>query len=159
MRKLAEFMKVEGFRSLELVTDSWSVKLGGGEKSTESAERDEMPKLGQEEARSTTVEPDKLARANKEAVEEVLPFGSPAKGKIFEVRSPLIGRFIAGLDDGAPYVTIGRRVNKGDVLCVIDTGEFHNEITSDIEGDVVEIVVADGDGLEYDQIMFKIMSR
>ncbi len=73
------------------------------------------------------------------------------------VRSPMVGTFyIAPAPDTAPYVAKGKRVADGDVLCIIEAMKLMNEIKSDITGVITEILVENGQPVEFDQPLFKI---
>ena len=79
--------------------------------------------------------------------------------KVFDVRSPLAGVFLASLDaNDKPLTYVGRIVEDGDVLCFIQAGKEINEITTDTAGEVVEIATHEGQTIGQNQIMFKIRS-
>lgn len=73
------------------------------------------------------------------------------------IRSPMVGTFYtAPAPDAAPYVTKGKSVSKGDVLCIIEAMKLMNEIKSDVGGIIQEILVENGQPVEFDQPLFKI---
>jgi biotin carboxyl carrier protein len=51
---------------------------------------------------------------------------------------------------------VGKRVRKGDVLCIVEAMKQMNEIVADIDGEIVEVCVTNGDIVEYDEVMFRI---
>ena len=74
-----------------------------------------------------------------------------------EIKSPLIGIFYAApAPDSPPYVRLGKRVKKGDVLCVIEAMKQMNEIVADADGEVAEMCLKNGEIVEFDQVMFRI---
>lgn len=74
-----------------------------------------------------------------------------------DIKAPMVGVFYSAPSPGAtPYVSIGSKVKKGDVLCIIEAMKLMNEITSDFDGEIVDICVMDGDVVEYGQPLFKI---
>ena len=76
---------------------------------------------------------------------------------ISEVKSPMVGVFFAApAPDAEPFVQVGDRVKKGDVLCVIEAMKIMNEIVSETDGEIVDICVQNGQVVEYSQILFKI---
>ena len=78
-----------------------------------------------------------------------------AAGK--EVRSPMVGMFYAAPTPGAaPFVSVGDRVHKGDVLCIIEAMKLMNEITAEQDGEITEVCVENGAVVEYDQPLFRI---
>jgi len=74
-----------------------------------------------------------------------------------EIKSPIVGVFYsAPSPDGQPFVCIGDKVKKGDVLCIIETMKLLNEITADADGEIVDICIKNGDIAEYGQTLFKM---
>jgi acetyl-CoA carboxylase biotin carboxyl carrier protein len=74
-----------------------------------------------------------------------------------KVRSPMVGTmYISPSPEAAPFVTVGQRVKVGDTLCIVEAMKMFNEIEADRAGVVVEILVANGDPIEYDQPLFII---
>ena len=68
------------------------------------------------------------------------------------VKSPIVGTFYASpAPDKESFVKVGQQVKKGDVLFIIESMKLMNEVTSDVEGVVQEILVKNGDAVEYDQ--------
>ncbi len=73
------------------------------------------------------------------------------------IKSPMVGVFYAAsAPDRPPFVSVGSAVNKGDVVCIIEAMKIMNEITADESGTITEILVENGDVVEYDQPLFKI---
>ena len=74
-----------------------------------------------------------------------------------EVSSPMVGTFYRRpAVDAEPYVEIGDRVKKGDVLCIVEAMKLMNEIESEITGTVKEVCLDDGQMIEYGEVMFRI---
>lgn len=68
------------------------------------------------------------------------------------VKSPIVGTFYAAsAPDKAPFVAVGKQVKKGDVLMIIESMKLMNEVQSDFDGTVTEILVSNGQAVEYDQ--------
>ena len=74
------------------------------------------------------------------------------------VNAPLVGTFYrAGGPDAAPFVEVGDRVEPGDVLCVIEAMKLMNDIKAEFAGEVVEILVENGQAVEYGQPLFSML--
>ncbi len=73
------------------------------------------------------------------------------------INAPMVGVFYAASAPGKePYVSVGTKVNKGDVVCIIEAMKCMNEIQAEEDGEITEILVKDGDLVEYGQPLFKI---
>lgn len=108
-----------------------------------------------------------VAQAVMPAVESPIQTGdmasltaAPAKetqlsGKI--VKSPLVGTFyVAPSEDADPYVRVGDTVKKGQTLAIVEAMKLMNEIESDFDGVVTEVLVQNGEPVEYGQPLFCI---
>ena len=74
------------------------------------------------------------------------------------VKSPMIGTFyMKPSPDSNPYVEVGSIVKKGTVLCIIEAMKLMNEIESEYEGKIVEILVKDGETVDYGKPLFRIV--
>lgn len=68
------------------------------------------------------------------------------------VKAPIVGTFYAKpAPDKAPFVEVGKEVKKGDVLMIIESMKLMNEVQSEFDGVVKEILVSDGTAVEFDQ--------
>ena len=77
------------------------------------------------------------------------------KGNI--IKSPMVGTFYLKPSPTAePYIEIGKEVKKGDVLCIIEAMKLMNEIESEYTGKVIEILVKDGEAVEYGTPLLRI---
>ncbi|SKA78095.1 biotin carboxyl carrier protein [Clostridium sp. USBA 49] len=76
----------------------------------------------------------------------------------FIVTSPIVGTFYASSGPGAePFVKVGSKVKKGDTLCIIEAMKLMNEIESEVDGTVTEILVENEQMVEYGQPLFRII--
>jgi acetyl-CoA carboxylase biotin carboxyl carrier protein len=79
------------------------------------------------------------------------------KGGGNEVKSPMVGTFYSAPEPGAkPYVSVGSRVSKGQILCIIEAMKIMNEIESEVAGLVTEVLASDAQPVEYGQPLFRI---
>ncbi|HEX6900467.1 MAG TPA: acetyl-CoA carboxylase biotin carboxyl carrier protein [Thermoanaerobaculia bacterium] len=83
------------------------------------------------------------------------PAGPPAGSHI--VTSPIVGTFYrAPSPDADPFVEVGSRVKKGQVLCIIEAMKLMNEIESDADGTVAEIYPQNAQAVEFGEPLFAI---
>mgnify|MGYP001076703963 CR=1 FL=1 len=86
---------------------------------------------------------------------EVKNEGTKTQGNI--VKSPMVGTFYAKSSPTAEtFVQVGSKVKKGDTLCIIEAMKLMNEIESEFDGEVVEILAKDDEMVEYGQALFVI---
>ncbi len=80
-----------------------------------------------------------------------------AVSDLVESRSPIVGTYYqSSSPDAPPFVTVNDTVKKGDVLCIIEAMKLMNEIEAEISGTIVEVLVENGQAVEYDQPLFRI---
>ncbi len=88
------------------------------------------------------------------------PAGGPAAGPppgSHILNSPIVGTFYrAPAPDADPFVEIGSRVKKGQVLCIIEAMKLMNEIESDVDGEILEIYPQNGQPVEFGEPLFAI---
>ena len=73
------------------------------------------------------------------------------------VKSPMVGTFYAKPSPTAePFVEVGQVVKKGETLCIIEAMKLMNEIESEFDGKIKEILVSDGEAVEYGKPLFII---
>ncbi|HWG86697.1 MAG TPA: acetyl-CoA carboxylase biotin carboxyl carrier protein [Candidatus Acidoferrales bacterium] len=83
-----------------------------------------------------------------------------AEEELHLVKSPIVGTFYEAPGPGAPpFVKPGDTVQAGQVLCIIEAMKLMNEIESDMAGEVVKILAANGKPVEYGQPLFSIRPR
>ncbi len=72
-----------------------------------------------------------------------------------EVRAPIVGTFYsAPSPDSPPFVSVGDRIAKGDVLCIIEAMKLMNEIESEVDGVVKQILTDNAQPVQYDETLF-----
>jgi acetyl-CoA carboxylase biotin carboxyl carrier protein len=77
--------------------------------------------------------------------------------EIYVVRSPFVGTFYRSpAPDSAAYTEVGKRVRRGQVVCIIEAMKLMNEIESEVDGTVLEVMVKNGDTVQYGDALFKL---
>ncbi len=81
-------------------------------------------------------------------------------GSLHVVSSPVVGTFYRAPAPGEePYVEVGDRIGVGQTLCIVEAMKLMNEIPADVSGEVVEVLVENARGVEYDQPLFRIRAE
>lgn len=83
-----------------------------------------------------------------------------AKARYLEVKSPMVGTYYSSPEPGSKqYVAVGDRIAKGQTLCIIEAMKIMNEIESEFDGVVREMLVDNAQPVEYGQVLFRIDSN
>jgi acetyl-CoA carboxylase biotin carboxyl carrier protein len=85
------------------------------------------------------------------------PEAQPMASNLAEITSPMVGTFYrAAAPDLPPFTDIGKRISKGDPLCIIEAMKLMNELEAEIQGVVREVCVSNGEPVEYGQVLFRV---
>lgn len=93
--------------------------------------------------------------------EKPTPFPAPQnvkpEGSYFYVSSPMVGTFYASPSpDDPPFVKVGDSVNEETVVCIIEAMKVMNEVKSQVQGKIVEVLLKNGDPVEFGTKIFRI---
>lgn len=148
VKELAEIMKDTGLSYLKYKDDDFEIEMG--------EKRPNMPPMPPMMApMAAPAAPMAMAVASAPGAEATAQTAPVASGNV--MKAPIVGTFYAAPAPGkAPFVTIGSTVSKGDVLFIIESMKVMNEVTSEFDGRVAEILVKDGDAVEFDQPILRI---
>ena len=73
------------------------------------------------------------------------------------IKSPMVGTFYASSSPKAePFVKIGDKVRKGQVVCIVEAMKLMNEIEAEFDGEIIEICKKDEDMVEYGEVLLKV---
>lgn len=87
------------------------------------------------------------------------PTEPPRDEDLVDVLAPMVGTFYQAPAPGAePFVRRGSQVKCGDTLCILEAMKLMNEIEAEIEGEVVEVAVQNGDLVEFGQVLMTLRS-
>ncbi len=85
------------------------------------------------------------------------PKAEAPKVALLEIKSPMVGTYYSAPEPGAkPYVSIGDRISKGQIVCIIEAMKIMNELESEYDGVVREIGVTDSHPVEYGQVLYRL---
>lgn len=95
------------------------------------------------------------APVQKEIVEEQV-----TTNDYYEIVSPMVGTFYAAPSpEDSPYVQVGDTVQPTTVVCIVEAMKLFNEIEAEVSGEIVEVLVEDGQLVEYGQPLFYVKER
>ncbi len=99
---------------------------------------------------------EKLA-ASQISIQKEKPQIKEAKKNTIEIKAPMVGTFYrSSSPEAGPFVEIGTVIDPGQVLCIIEAMKLMNEIKSDVKGKVVDILVENGNPIEFGQVLFLV---
>ena len=85
------------------------------------------------------------------------PSSAQMEGGLVKIKSLMVGTFYATpTPDSEPYVEVGSHVSPQTVVCIIEAMKVMNEIKAETSGIIAEVMVTNGQAVEYDQVLFKV---
>ena len=143
VKKLMELLEQSGMSEIEIKEGEESVKIsryGNAPLMTPTISQQPAAMVTPSQVESTTT------AANK---------GAEASGNL--ISSPMVGTYYSAPSPSAkPFVTVGQHVNKGDTVGIIEAMKIMNQIEADHSGTVAEILVKDGEAVEFGQALIVI---
>ncbi len=92
------------------------------------------------------------------AVPVAAPAAAAVEGDV--ITSPMVGTFyVSPSPDAPPFVTAGSNVSKGSKICIIEAMKIFNEIEAEFDCTILEILVEDGQVVEYDTPLFRVQKK
>jgi acetyl-CoA carboxylase biotin carboxyl carrier protein len=130
-----------------------TIKKGFGASSLEAMQVDVSPPTMPSNSTSPKLIPQAEVNNNNNNNERTeAPSPSPADKKWTAITSPMVGTFYrASSPDESPFVEVGDRVSKTQTVCIIEAMKLMNEIESELSGVVMEVLVENGQPVEYGQ--------
>ena len=140
--KLIDLLEERNLTHFELEVEGFKIKISKTLSPTSSAEGDAVPSLPSEQEENLL-----LSQERSEERED----------NFYYITSPMVGTFYRSPNPtSAPFVDVGDKVKKNQILCIIEAMKLMNEIESDVEGVLEEIYVENGKPVEYGQKLFAI---
>jgi acetyl-CoA carboxylase biotin carboxyl carrier protein len=145
LRELIDLIEKSNFATFELEREGFRLKVVKNEPLPAAPKV--APRLETTPAPAATVpEAAAATAADLAAGNGLVDVASPIVGTFYESPSP----------DAAPFVRVGTAVKKGQVLCIVEAMKLMNEIESEIDAEVVEILASNGQPVEFGEILFKL---
>ena len=97
---------------------------------------------------------DNIPIVNEPEVPQVAP---PGRSDLTEITSPMVGTFYRAAAPGEePFVEIGNNVKVGQTICILEAMKLMNEIESEFNAEIVEILVENGTPVEFGQVLMRV---
>lgn len=166
IQELIKTMSESKLTTLEIESDGICIKMGKGEgmsvkASPQAIVESDLSKIvnkTDESAVTNTKEVKAIEVVEQRGVEEKNNKAVVEDDKNIEiVVSPIVGTFYESpAPDSEAFVKVGSKVKAGDTLCIVEAMKLMNDITSEFDGEVVEILVKNEEMVEYGQPLFKL---
>ena len=97
---------------------------------------------------------DNIPVVNEPEAPQVAP---PGRSDLTEITSPMVGTFYRAAAPGeAPFVEVGNNVKVGQTICILEAMKLMNEIESEFNAEIVEILVENGTPVEFGQVLMRV---
>jgi len=97
---------------------------------------------------------DNISVVNEPEVPQVAP---PGRSDLTEITSPMVGTFYRAAAPGEePFVEVGNNIKVGQTICILEAMKLMNEIESEFNAEIVEILVENGTPVEFGQVLMRV---
>jgi acetyl-CoA carboxylase biotin carboxyl carrier protein len=152
LRQLIEFLKQHQVAEFDIDRGDLKIRLKFNPQESGPASLGDLARL----LRTAPPAAGPAAAANAASESAGEPAADPEAG-LHQVKSPIVGTFFGSPSPGASaFVSPGDRVEKGQVICIVEAMKLMNEIEADISGEVVRCLVSNGQAIEFGQPLFAI---
>ena len=109
------------------------------------------------EKQKTTSQSPSIDNINLKSNTETSQIPPPGRSGLTEITSPMVGTFYRAAAPGEdPFVELGSKVNVGQTICILEAMKLMNEIESEFNAEIVEILVENGTPVEFGQVLMRV---
>ena len=153
IKELIEIMKQNGLEELEVKQDDDKIYLKRCQPQSAQAPATTALPIMKQEFAAAHVAPQGTNALNQPGVEQ----SNQHEGDLVEIKSPIVGTFYAKPSpDSEPYVDVDSPVGSQTIVCIIEAMKVMNEIKAETNGTIADVLVTDGQAVEYGQVLFKV---
>jgi acetyl-CoA carboxylase biotin carboxyl carrier protein len=158
IESVLEFMEKHGLEEFEYERGDLRIRLRKGSGNPVATIRQfATPDIVIASAPSASSASDHSGPAPVAGKETQAPTDAARAEDLHLIKSPIVGTFYGSASPGAePFVKVGDHVEPGQVLCIIEAMKLMNEIESDVAGEVMRVLVENGQPVEYGEPLFAI---
>jgi acetyl-CoA carboxylase biotin carboxyl carrier protein len=163
IRALIRLVEDSGIEELEVT--SWGRKVSIRKKAANSNNNGHHPQVASHTPDKSIETAVIVSSSNPVGQQSVQPAAAPApkeaavarKENLQEIKSPMVGTFYrAPAPDARPFVEVGEKVSRGQVVCIIEAMKLMNEIESEFDGRVSEILIQNAQPVQFGQPLILI---
>jgi acetyl-CoA carboxylase biotin carboxyl carrier protein len=153
LKELIEFLKQHGVAEFDVDRGDLKIRLKFNQPTASAAGLSDLARL----IATAPGAPGATAPAHAPATPVASAPAVALEEDLHIVKSPIVGTFYGSPSPGAsPFVTPGDRIEKGQVICIVEAMKLMNEIEADASGEVVKCLVSNGQPIEFGQPLFSI---
>jgi len=167
IQELIKTVSESTLTSFEIESEGIRIKMDKKEKqvivertpaNTSSVEQVNLDPISRANIASNEVYVEKLENNIARTIEDVSK--TIPEENLFVVKSPIVGTMYSSPSaESKNFVKVGSKVKIGDTLCILEAMKLMNEIESEVDGEIVEVLVSNEDMVEYGQPLFKIIEN
>ncbi len=155
LKQLIDFLKEYQISEFDLERDDLKIRLKFNQQAAAQSSLGELARLLNTVPQSAAPAPVAVAPQTASAAPQDAQPDSEAG--LHVVKSPIVGTYYGSPSPGAaPFVVPGDRVEKGQVICIVEAMKLMNEIESDVSGEIVKCLVSNGQPIEFGQPLFSV---
>jgi acetyl-CoA carboxylase biotin carboxyl carrier protein len=155
LKQLIEFLKEYQISEFDLDRGDLKIRLKFNQQAAAQAGLGELARLLSTAPQSAA--PATPATAQSVASSAPAAAQGDSEAGLHIVKSPIVGTYYGSPSPGAaPFVGPGDRVEKGQVICIVEAMKLMNEIESDASGEIVKCLVSNGQPIEFGQPLFSV---
>lgn len=156
IRELIKLIDQSNLSELTFESDGTKIKLKKPEGGAVVYSTPEVKAVEVKPAAATPTPAAKPVEAPK-AAEKAPVAAVEVTSDLHQITSPMVGTFYAAPSpDAAPYVKAGDKVTGDSIVCIVEAMKLFNEIEAEVNGEIVEVLVKDGELVEYGQPLFLV---
>jgi acetyl-CoA carboxylase biotin carboxyl carrier protein len=156
LKQLIEFLKSYQVAEFDLDRGDLKIRLKFAQQEATSAGLNDLARL-MAQAPAPVAAPAAAATPRPAPAAAPPPPAPDPEDELHIVKSPIVGTYYGSPSPGAaPFVSPGDRVEKGQVICIVEAMKLMNEIESDAAGEIVKCLVSNGQPIEFGQPLFSI---
>ena len=157
LKQLIEFLKQHQIAEFDLDRGDLKIRLKFNQQETTQAGLGDLARLLSSAPASAAAVSAAPAAAGSAPATPQAPKEDPDAG-LHMVKSPIVGTYYGSPSPGAAaFVSPGDHVEKGQVICIVEAMKLMNEIEAELEGRVAEILVKNGEHVEYGQALIRLL--
>lgn len=161
VKELIAIFEKSDMGEMEIKLDGDSVHLGRNASFSVGRNTSESVKTVTVSSKNESVPQTESISKVSENTEDIQPLNTDKSENVTNasktVTAPIVGTYYQSqAPDKPPFVKVGDTIAAGDVVCIIEAMKFMNEVVSEVSGKIVEVLVEDGEFVEFGQPLFKV---